>query len=303
MALTRSVDQVDENGRELLTYGSHAFPIAFFDDDLTRVAVPLHWHDELELVMVTKGIVHVRIAGNDFALTAGDGYFVNSGILHSEALKTRAGHQRALIFSPKIISQAEDLIWQTCVAPIFRNSRLPYIRLFVSVSWQKEFLSLAERAWDYGAYDRENYPIEVRGCLSRAFSLICAHADVIENEICCTGRYQRDELRMKKALLFIEKNYAEEITVEGIARSAEISVSTCLRLFRTVLGTTPVQYLIGYRLQRASEELTRSGGKTIADIAYSCGFSDASYFNRCFRKTYSMTPTEYISRHGSEKTQ
>ena len=33
MALTRSVDQVDENGRELLTYGTAAFPIAFFDDE------------------------------------------------------------------------------------------------------------------------------------------------------------------------------------------------------------------------------------------------------------------------------
>ena len=36
MALTQSVDQVDENGREILTYGTEDFPIAFFDDDLKR---------------------------------------------------------------------------------------------------------------------------------------------------------------------------------------------------------------------------------------------------------------------------
>ena len=298
MALTRSVDQVDETGRELLTYGTPDFPIAFFDDGLTKISVPPHWHDEFEIVIVRRGVVHMRIAGNSFALAAGEGYFANSGILHSEILKTKTGCQHALVFSPRIISQAEDLVWQSYIAPVLGNARLPYIRLSAAVPWQKEFLALAERAWDFGAYDRDDYPREVRHCLSRAFSLIAAHADGIENEIRYSGAYQRDELRMKKALQFIKSNYAEEITIDGIARSAEVSVSTCLRLFRTVLGTTPVQYLIGYRLQRAAEELKRPRGGTIAEIAYSCGFSDASYFNRCFRKAYAMTPTEYILRHG-----
>ena len=83
MALTQSVDKVDESGREVLTYGTEYFPIAFFDDDLTKVAVPPHWHDELELIIIIKGKVHVRIAGSEFLLSAGEGYFANSGILHA----------------------------------------------------------------------------------------------------------------------------------------------------------------------------------------------------------------------------
>ena len=301
MPLTLSVDQVDETGREMLTYGTPDFPIAFFDDDLTKVCVTAHWHDEPEIVIVTKGAVHVRIAGTSFALTPGEGYFVNSGIVHSETLKTKSGHQHAIVFSPKIISQANDLIWQTCVAPILGNSRLPYIRLSPAVQWQKEFLNLAENAWNFGAYDQENYPLEVRHCLSRSFSLIAANAEIIESELRTTGKYQRDELRIKKALLFIERNYAENITIDAIAQSAEISVSICLRLFGTALGTTPVQYLIRHRLQTAADELQRSGGKTIAEIAYACGFSDASYFDRCFRRVYAMTPSEYIAGINHEK--
>ena len=83
MAFTVSVDRIDENSRELLTYGTEDFPIAFFDDDLKSVAVPYHWHDELEIVIITEGSVRVRIAGREFVSTAGDGYFANSGILHS----------------------------------------------------------------------------------------------------------------------------------------------------------------------------------------------------------------------------
>ena len=303
MALTLSVDQVDETGREILTYGTPDFPIAFFDDDLTKVCSSTHWHDELEIVIITKGIVHMRIAGNSFAMTAGEGYFANSGVVHSADLKTKAGHQHAIVFSPKMISRAEDLIWQTCVAPILGNSRLPYIRLSPSVPWQKECLNLVETAWNFGAYDKENYPIQVRYCLSQAFSQIAANAAILESEPRYTGKYQRDELRIKKALLFIEQNYAEDITIDDIAQSAGISVSTCLRLFSTVLDTTPVQYLIRHRLQKAADELRRAGGKTIAEIAYACGFSDASYFNRCFRKAYAMTPSQYMTCRGSSDAQ
>ena len=92
MALTLSVDRVDESGRELLTYGTEDFPIAFFDDDLTMISIPYHWHDELEIVIITEGSVHMRIAGSEFALKKGDGYFSNSGILHTETLTTPMGH-------------------------------------------------------------------------------------------------------------------------------------------------------------------------------------------------------------------
>ena len=293
MGLTRSVEAVDENGREMLTYGTADFPIAFFDDDLTEVAVPAHWHDELELVLITEGTVHMRIAGDSFDMRAGEGYFSNSGILHAANLETAAGRQHAMVFSPRIVSQAEDLIWKQYVEPVLGNPALPYVRLSPAVAWQAEALRLAETAWDAGAYDQAEYPLRVRHCLSRLLSLIGSNAEAAEGETRATGQYQRDERRVKKALLFIDGNYAEGIGIEDIARSAEISVSTCLRLFRSVLGTTPVQYLLAYRLQRAAEELRRSDGRTVAEIAYSCGFSDASYFNRCFRKAFSMTPSEY----------
>lgn len=296
MALTRSVDRVDETGRELLIYGTPDYPIAFFDDDLTQIATPPHWHDEFEIVIITKGIVHARIAGNLLVLTAGEGYFVNSGILHAEALKTKHGHQHAIVFSPRIISQEQDRIWKGCVAPVFANPRLPYMRLSPSTPWQRAVLDLAERAWNYGAYDQENDAIQVRHCLSLAFAQIAAHAEIMEGELRDTDKYQRDALRMKKMLRFIERNFAEAITMADIAKGAEISISTCLRLFQTSLGTTPVQYLIAYRIRKAAEALRRADGRSIAEIAYACGFSDASYFNRCFRKAFAMTPTQYIAQ-------
>lgn len=293
MPITQSVDQVDEQGRELLTYGTADFPIAFFDDDMSEILVPAHWHEEWELVLITKGTVEVKIAGCRFHICAGEGYFANSGILHAETLMSKSGHQHAMVFSPRLISPSEDRIWDMAVRPVLGNPGLPYVHLSQSISWEKEVLDLAEKAWESGAYDREGGPIQVRFGLTQALHLIAFHMDMLQEEIQGVRFDQREEERIKKSLLFIREHYSEGITIQDIAESADISVSTCLRLFKAALDTTPVRYLIDYRLQQAVEELKKKDGRTIAEIAYACGFSDASYFNRCFRKAFSATPSQY----------
>ena len=297
MALTYSVDQVDESGKELLTYGTEDFPIAFFDDDLAKVTIPNHWHDELEIVVITEGKVIVRIAGQEFILTAGDGYFANSAILHAAELKTAAGYQHAMVFNPAVISAPGSLAWKTYLEPLLGDPQLPFVRLSAAVPWQKEILSCSEKAWDLGAYDKSDYSVEVPYLLGKVIAGLTRHADTVKSELHYTSKYQRDELRIKKALLFIETNYGNAITIEDIADSAGVSVSSCLRLFRSIIGSTPISYLVKFRLQKAAEEFQRKSERTIAETVYSCGFTDASYFNRCFRKEYGMTPSEFIAKH------
>ena len=296
MALSYSVDKTDSSGRELLTYGTSDFPIAFFDDDLTKVKVPWHWHDEFEIIIITEGSVCVQIANSSFILNKGEGYFLNSGILHSAKLLSPRGYQRALIFSPEIAAHNEDIVWKTYIKPVFKKQALPFIKLSPGISWQKNILQLSNDAWLTGAYEKTDYPITVRHNLTRVFSLIKSNIDLLENETEFTDKAKQDELRIKKILFFIENNYPKTITIADIAKSGDISISSCLRLFKQILKTTPIQYLIKYRLQKSVEEFDSLEGRNIGDIAYSCGFSDATYFNRCFKKEFGCTPTEYMAK-------
>lgn len=296
MALSYSVDKTDSSGRELLTYGTSDFPIAFFDDDLTKVKVPWHWHDEFEIIIITEGSVCVQIANSSFILNKGEGYFLNSGILHSAKLLSPGGHQRALIFSPEIAAHNEDIVWKTYIKPIFKKQALPFIKLSPTISWQNDILHLSNDTWLTGAYEKTDYPITIRHNLTRVFSLIKSNIDLIENETEFTDKAKQDELRIKKILFFIENNYPTTITIADIAKSGDISISSCLRLFKQILKTTPIQYLIKFRLHKAVKEFYSLEGRSIGDIAYSCGFSDATYFNRCFKKEFGCTPTEYMAK-------
>lgn len=299
MALSYSVNKVDENGKEILSYGTKDFPIAFFDDDLTKVTVPWHWHEELELILILDGTVEVNIAGQKFILNKEDGYFANSSILHSAKLLSKSGHQHAMVFSPDIISPCADLIWHTYLTPVVNNPKIPFIRLCSSTDWHRKILEYAKTAWQSGAYDKKNYPLTVREALSRIFAVIIEHSDFTENEFHISEKEQQDEFRIKKMLTYMEENYSSPLTIHDIAKSADISVSTCLRLFKTIMHTTPVSYLIKYRLQKSAQLLRGSGNIPIYETAYLCGFSDASYYNRCFKKEYGTTPTEYIKQHSA----
>lgn len=74
---------VDGYFREQVQHGTSAFPCACYYDDLSKEEVPWHWHDELEAAIVTKGSIHVVIGSEQFDLAAGDGFFVNTSVLHS----------------------------------------------------------------------------------------------------------------------------------------------------------------------------------------------------------------------------
>ena len=149
MALSYSVDKTDSSGREFLTYGTSDFPIAFFDDDLTKVKVPWHWHDEFEIIIITEGSVCVQIANSSFILNKGEGYFLNSGILHSVKLLSPRGYQRALIFSPEIAAHNEDIVWKTYIKPIFKKQKYGNIKI-KELNDNKIFNSITEASEYYG---------------------------------------------------------------------------------------------------------------------------------------------------------
>lgn len=74
--------RTDRQGRELLKHGSIDFPIACYHDDLSAQKCDWHWHDELELLVVSEGSAIVSAATHKYHLHTGQGAFINSAILH-----------------------------------------------------------------------------------------------------------------------------------------------------------------------------------------------------------------------------
>lgn len=105
----------------------------------------------------------------------------------------------------------------------------------------------------------------------------------------------RDERRVTQAARRIERAPHEPVTLSALARAADLSPYHFLRSFRQVTGSTPHQFVLRMRLNRAALRL-RNGREPISAIAFEEGFNDLSTFNRRFRRLMGMSPRDYRAR-------
>lgn len=97
---------------------------------------------------------------------------------------------------------------------------------------------------------------------------------------------------------FIEARLAERLTVSRIARHVHLSPSGIYKAVHSCYGCTVSSYITARRIER-SLSLLREGDLSIAEVAAAVGFSEASYFSRCFKKAKGLSPLQY--RHHAEE--
>lgn len=104
--------------------------------------------------------------------------------------------------------------------------------------------------------------------------------------------HARDRRRAVEAALRIDECAHEPIDLDGAANDAGLSAFHFLRVFSSVLGVTPHQYLIRSRLRRAAR-LLADEARSISDIAFDVGFGDLSNFVRTFHRAAGVSPRRF----------
>lgn len=95
-----------------------------------------------------------------------------------------------------------------------------------------------------------------------------------------------------RAKTYIEANYAEEITVQGLAHCLGLSRSYFSAVFSKAEGISPQEYLVDYRLRRAAELIADCGMRP-GEAAAACGYSDVFGFSKMFKKKFGVPPGRY----------
>lgn len=95
----------------------------------------------------------------------------------------------------------------------------------------------------------------------------------------------------------IDDNFADDLTVAGLASKAGVTPQHLISLFGKHLGVTPIRYLWQKRADR-SQFLLLNTGLTIAEIAYQCGYKNPFHFSRQIKQRYGVSPKEIRARGG-----
>ncbi len=281
--------------REYIPHNATEFPITYFHDELVTLpdwAGPLHWHPDFEIATAECGVLDYQVGGQSIILRAGDSIFVNGNMLHG--IKQISGDvadpMPNIVFTGTLIASETSTIYQKYIQPIAQCDSLPFVVFRKSDSSHSEINSLIKEIYRLMDEKRAGYELAVQRSINRIFEFISLNFESLPKSE--ASRIQiTNQIRIQKMLTFIYENYASPVTLEDIAKAADISRSEAGRCFQAYMGCSPVDMLIQYRLQTA-HQLLNDKTQTLQQISYACGFNSVNYFSRCFKKRYGYAPSQ-----------
>jgi AraC-like DNA-binding protein len=113
-----------------------------------------------------------------------------------------------------------------------------------------------------------------------------SNQSIIENE------------RINKVFNYVKNNYKEKVCLNEASNLVFMTTPSFCRYFKKHTGKTFIKFVNEYRINNALKLLAQSE-IDIKNICYKCGFNNFSHFNRLFKKTIKITPSEYRKKINS----
>lgn len=281
--------KLNQNSVEISNQRTTVLPIACYETILDQLHsfTPLHWHEEVEFILVTKGEATFQINEEKIILRAGNGLFINSGCIHRIEKRSKLNcNYISLNVSPRFLVPKE--LFKSYVYPYIQATHLSYLYISSKEIWEKNIIEaiikINQILQKKSPYLEIDTVIQLRiiwkNLISNNFHLEYKQKEIVKTD------------RIKQMISWIHLHSVEKITLDDIARAGQLSRSECCRYFKRVLNITPLNYVIDYRIQK-SLTLLQHSELNITEIAYQVGFNSPSYFIYKFRKLMKMTPLSY----------
>jgi AraC-like DNA-binding protein len=290
MIRNRNYVSTDSHRRELQESGFQLFDLLANEGDIHQYiadCIPSHWHLELEVFILLQGSVLIQIGDNSYYLEAGEGCFINTGVLHSfTAIVPSPCIYHSFVFDSGIIGGTPGSIFDTMYVRPLLNAGPDFLK-FRREEDEPVFQQF-NIAFTACEEEKTGYEFDIREAMSKIMLYTKEKHRTMPSRRVPTIQ----EFRLKQMLEWIDGNLRNVMTVKDIADTANICTRECQRIFSRYLHYSPVEYIQRRRLFKAAEQLSTTDAP-ITEIAFDCGFSSPSYFTKLFRTLVGATPTDY----------
>lgn len=248
-----------------------------------------HYHEGLEILRITEGKCHAVINNRSYTATAGDILIVNPFEAH--AIYLSDGREP---FSRDCISFLPDKLFpEGSVFEIMRNAAF------------KNMLHADESADISQAIEKiisASKRCEVGWTLSVLSGIIELYSAATRLTL-CTYENTEEPSRMEfvtRVSSYIDANLAYNISTADAAAFCQYTPEHFCRLFKRSFGTTFLDYLNVYRVERAKEYVDRGNFSTVSELGAKFGFLSQNHFGNTFKKHIGILPSVYIKEKRKE---
>lgn len=274
---------------EKKVHGKVSFPIGYYhlDELHPQYVMPLHWHNEFEIIRVEKGEFELFLDNERYSLKKGDVFFINSGILHRG--EPHECVYDCVVFNLNMLKKHQNDVGNFFLPLLNGTSGILNTVFKENSETAKTVKELSEVLSDKNDF----FELEVFSALYKVFALLYKEGKILP--------FERKQVSFKKAqtltklIDWIEENFTSEITLGDLSRVSGLSEKYVCRIFKEYTSQTPISYINRLRIDFACHEmLVKKISVTAA--AFDCGFNDLSYFSKTFKKYKGVSPHNFNKR-------
>lgn len=250
---------------------------------------PMHWHEDIEIVIAWKGCCRYFVDFKEYLLKEGDILVISPSMLHAfEQYNDSQYRGDTFVYSLSMLNfPTDDLCSTNIIRPLLKGDKI--LQPLISKD-SYGYLPIREnliKTITQMQINNDYFEIILKSLMMEFFYLCANSGYIIEKDssLPFSGKYIKDVIE------YINKNYASQITLEDIASYAGVTPCHLAKAFKKATGTTCFSYINDIRLSNAYEQLKKTN-ESVLSIAIENGFNNISYFNRAFKKKYSCTPLE-----------
>lgn len=249
--------------------------------------IPVHWHDELEIIYVKSGFLTVNISGENYIGKPGDAFVVSPGNLHFMGSQTGTVDYFTFLFPLKYIAfRSDDMLDDKLIEPLNSGHLMISPEIKDTVKEQCEQLAGVYAAEIDKSESKITSQIRKKIILLQFIHELWKKGFIVENDT--TGRNTVE----KEMVSYIEQNYMGKILLREFGEQFHLSEKYISRYFKEHFHITLSQYVTYLRLEHAKQMLQETD-ISVTEVAMQSGYQNISYFIRSFKKTYGVSPLKY----------
>ena len=249
--------------------------------------IPVHWHDEFEIIYVRSGFLTVSISGESYIGKTGEAFVVSPGNLHLMGSQSGTVDYYTFLFPLKYISfRTDDMLDEKLLEPLNSGHLMICPRVKDTAKELCEQLIKIYEAKKDESESKITTQVRTKIILLQFILEMWKKGFVIENDT--SGRNTVE----KEMVSYIQQNFTGKISLREFGEQFHLSEKYISRYFKEHFHITLSQYVTYLRLEHA-KQLLQDTDIPVTDVAMQSGYQNVSYFIRSFQKAYAVSPLKY----------
>lgn len=268
---------------ETINFATKDYPFLVEHTDVKYIP---HFHNEPEIVYVIEGKVNVTIENNTHTITEGD----------------------ICIFTPCLIHNLYSYeSSKTFVMKLFPSPYLGNIQLYNNIihpcdEVYDKLLETIKCIMTENKAKNTGYELCVNICAEKIFLLIIRNMKYLKLKDTAQIKLANKSEFLNSITAFLEQHYAEDFTLEEVAKHHNYTKSYFCHYFKHITGVTFWRYYTIFRLEKSLKLMKEYPEKKLIEISSTAGFKNIRSFNQSFKEYHHCTPREYIKKYYTENT-